>query len=106
MTMNDTEFNDLIEQTFAVIEDAVDSGDADTDCELSGGVLTLMCENGSSIIFSRQVASQELWIAARSGGYHLVYQNGQWYCQKHQQSLKQLVATITKDQTGETLELD
>jgi iron-sulfur cluster assembly protein CyaY len=104
--MNEAEFNDLVDETLTTIEGAVDDCATDIDYENTGGVLTLTCENGSSIILSRQVATHELWIAARSGGFHLSYQDGQWYCQKYQQTLKQLFATITREQAGETLELE
>ncbi len=104
--MNEAKFNDLVEQTLADIEDAIDQCEGDIDCENTGGILTLTCEDGSVIIFSRQGATQELWIAARSGGYHLAYQDDSWYCQKHQQTLAQLFATITKEQADESIELE
>ncbi|MBL4828175.1 MAG: iron donor protein CyaY [Spongiibacteraceae bacterium] len=101
--MNEATFNDLIDETMANIEDAVDNSDSDIDCENAGGILTLTCEDGSAIIFSRQLATQELWIAARSGGFHLRYEDERWYCQKYQQSLVQLFASITEQQAGEAL---
>ena len=104
--MTESEFNDLVDETFALIEDAVDHCEADIDSENSGGVLTLSCENGSAIIFSRQPASRELWLAARSGGFHFIYQDGRWYCPKLQQGLAPMFSKITGEQAGETITLD
>ena len=104
--MTESEFNDLVDETFALIEDAMDDCEADVDSENAGGVLTLGCEDGSAIIFSRQPASRELWLAARSGGFHFIYQEGHWYCPKHQQGLALMIARITEEQAGEAITLD
>jgi CyaY protein len=104
--MTESEFNDLVDETFALIEDAVDDCEADIDSEDSGGVLTLSCEDGSAIIFSRQAASRELWLAARSGGFHFIVQEGRWYCPKHQQGLALMFAKITGEQAGEAITVD
>jgi len=104
--MTENEFNDLVDETFACIENAIDNCDADIDSELSGGVLTLNCEAGGAIIFSRQAASRELWLAARSGGFHFVYQDGHWYCPKLQRDLVSMFTEISGEQAGEAITLD
>ena len=72
-------------------------------CEISGGVLTLQCPDGSALIFSRQSASKELWLAARSGGFHYSWQNNEWYCARTEQTLSEMLAEISKEQVGEVL---
>lgn len=104
--MTESEFNDLVDETFTRIEDAIDDCETDIDSEESGGVLTLTCEDGSAIIFSRQAASRELWLAARSGGFHFIYRDDHWYCQKFEKALKQMFTEITKEQAGEAIEVD
>lgn len=78
--MTESEFNDLVDETLQLIEDAIDEQELDVDCENSGGILTIDCSaegNGSNaLIFSRQLATQELWLAAKSGGYHYRYDVG------------------------------
>lgn len=78
--MNDYDYDSQIEETFEVLEMALDEVEEDIDYETSGGVLTVTFENGSSLIFSRQPPTQQLWLAARSGGYHFEYdqQAGDW----------------------------
>lgn len=101
--MNEVEFNDNVDELFTVIEDAIDDLEADVDCEISGGVLTLQCPDGSALIFSRQTATKELWLAARSGGFHYTWQNNEWYCGRTEQTLAAMLETISRDQIGEAL---
>ena len=101
--MNEVAFNDNIDELYVAIEDAIDELDADVDCEISGGVLTLKAPDGSAMIFSRQSASRELWLAARSGGFHFTWVDEQWYCQRTEKSLKQMLAEISLEQIGEEL---
>ncbi len=103
--MTEAEFNDQLDALYDTIEDAVDELDADVDCEISGSVLTLRCPDGSAIIFSRQSATRELWLAARSGGFHFVWQDGEWYSRKEACSLTTKLDAVCREQIGETLPL-
>jgi CyaY protein len=103
--MTETEFHDQLDDFYNAIEDAVDDLDQDVDCEISGSVLTLSCPDGSSLIFSRQAASRELWLAARSGGFHFSWDGSQWYCQKESKSLEEILDAVCEDQIGATLDL-
>ncbi|ROS01998.1 CyaY protein [Sinobacterium caligoides] len=100
--MNEIEYQECVESTIEAIEDAVDESGQDIDCELNGGVLTLTCANSSVIIFSRQIATKELWMAAKSGGYHFFYDEkvGQWCCSRSGESLSALLAKVTTEQAG------
>jgi CyaY protein len=71
--MTESRFNELIDQTFGALDMALDEVDADLDCETSGGVLTVVFENGTRLVFSRQPPTRQLWLAARSGGFHFAY---------------------------------
>ena len=105
--MNEVEYQALVEQTIESIEDAVDDSGLDIDCELNGGVLTLTCENGSAIIFSRQIANHELWMAAKSGGYHFAYDSEieRWLCSRSGDTLAALFAEVTIEQAGAAIAL-
>ncbi len=78
--MSESEFNELIDQTFSALEMALDDVDADIDYETSGGVLTVVFENASRLVFSRQPPTRQLWLAARAGGFHFAYDDeaGDW----------------------------
>lgn len=74
--MTESEFNDMIDQTFETLELALDEVDADLDSEHAGGVLTVDFDNGTTMVFSRQPPTRELWMAARSGGFHFAWDEG------------------------------
>ena len=103
--MNEVEFHDQLDELYDAIEDAVDELEADVDCEIAGTVLTLRCPDGSALIFSRQSATRELWLAARAGGYHFSWDGEQWFCNREQQSLQQLLDAAAESQIGERLPL-
>jgi CyaY protein len=71
--MTESEFNDLIDQTFEALELALDEVEGDLDYQTSGSVLTVEFENGTTMVFSRQPPTRQLWLAARSGGFHFAY---------------------------------
>jgi len=102
--MKDSEFNDLVDQTFATIEDSLDNMAVDFD--QAEGVLNIECASGSMIILSRQVATSEIWVAARSGGFHLAFADGIWNCSKTKESLRELLERVLGEQMGEVVNLE
>ncbi|KAG0163602.1 hypothetical protein DFQ28_005597 [Apophysomyces sp. BC1034] len=81
-SMSDAEYLELAEQTLdavrTALENVVDEAGIDVECERSGNVLTLEFDNDSKIIVNLQPPMQEIWIAAKSGGYHFKYVDGAW----------------------------
>ena len=102
----EAEFHELVDDTLtrleAAVEDAADAAEIDVDCDEAGGVLTLSFENGSSIILSRQSATRQLWLAARSGGYHFTYDDAgsRWSCTRSGMSFEELVGQALVEQAG------
>ena len=80
--MTESELHQLADQTIEALQDAIDESGSDIDFVESGGVLTLEFENGSKIIFSKQPAMSQLWMAAVSGGFHFNYDAAKkcWVC--------------------------
>ncbi|WP_028449128.1 iron donor protein CyaY [Chitinibacter tainanensis] len=76
--MTESEFLSASDAIFSQIETALDAVDFDVDPLRAGNVLELEFEDGSKVIVNRHTPNQELWIAARSGGYHYRWQDGQW----------------------------
>lgn len=50
----------------------------DIDTQRSGGLLELSFPDGSKIIVNTQPPLQELWLAARAGGFHYRWADGRW----------------------------
>lgn len=107
-TMSESEFNRQIDATLLAIEQAVDSSDADIDYENVGGILTLHCGNGSQLIINRQTPLQQLWLAARSGGYHFDWHSaeGLWRRDSDGLSLFELLAELLAGQCGADVAFD
>lgn len=78
MSMNETEFVRLSENIFDYIDKYVGDHFDEFDTTKNGNVLTIEHEDGAQIIVNRHSANQELWIAAKSGGYHFHFENGAW----------------------------
>lgn len=80
--MTDTEFQAVVDSTLVQVEEyiesLVDTLDLDADSMRSGNVLTLDFEDKGKMILNSQVANHELWLAAKSGGFHYQYVDGQW----------------------------
>jgi CyaY protein len=50
----------------------------DIDAQRSGGLLELSLPGGSKIVINTQPPLQEIWLAARAGGYHFRHAEGAW----------------------------
>jgi CyaY protein len=81
--MTETEFLDLADLTLKQIENAFDRLNdedvIDVECKRSGNVLEIeFIDNGTKIIVNSQAPLQEMWVAARSGGFHYKRVNDEW----------------------------
>lgn len=103
--MNETEFNRLVDDTLARIEEAIESSGADIDYETASGILTLEFEDGSKIIINRQGATQELWVAARSGGFHYRWTDGTWRNTRDDSEFMAALSGFASQQAGEPISL-
>ena len=77
--MDEREFEPLAARTLERIERAIDESGVAADIELKeGGVLELEFDDGSRIIVNRHAAAREIWVAARSGGFHFRWDGEAW----------------------------
>jgi CyaY protein len=80
--MNDAAYRQATEAILAGIEAAVDrwlqADVIDIDSQRTGGLLELAFENGVRIVVNTQPPLQEIWMAARTGGYHFKHVEGRW----------------------------
>ncbi len=104
--MTDAEFLATYKATLVHIEDCVETAivdsDADIDYESGNDMLTLTFKTGSVAIVSRQSAVRQLWLAARSGGFHFDYDAGRrdWICTVNGQTLTHMLEEICLEQGG------
>jgi CyaY protein len=108
--MTDSEFLALAEQTLdhieAAIEQAVDDSDLDIECSRSGNVLELeFVDNGSKIIINSQAPMKEMWIAARSGGFHYRREGERWINTRDGSEFFEALSRMASEQAGAPLRL-
>ena len=103
--MSETEFLDLAESTLDAIEAALDRLNdedvIDVECKRSGNVLDIeFIDNGSKIIVNSQAPMQELWVAAKSGGFHYKRVDGQWINTRDGSELMAALSSLASLQGG------
>ena len=76
--MTENEFNELADTVFDRIEQAIDASGTDIEYNLNGPVLELEFADGSQIVINRHAPNREIWLAAKSGGFHYAFQDGVW----------------------------
>ena len=105
--MDDKEFSALADAALARIEAAFDACGADLDVEVKpGGVLEIEFADGSKIIINRHGVAREIWVAARSGGFHFRHQDGIWCDTRDGAELMAKLSALASRQTGEEIDLD
>lgn len=106
--MTESEFNDLVDETLEQIEEILDDAETDIDVQFGNGILTIICENKSQIIFTRQTPVKQLWVATKSGGFHFDYDanNSCWVRDSDNLALTPFLNQIYAEQAGETLTFD
>ncbi len=103
--MNESVFSDRVESTLLALEDVFDRAESDLDYDTSGGVLTVHCESGAQVIFTRQTPVLQLWVAAPTGGFHFDYdeQAQGWSRDSDQLPLGQFLSDLFAGLCGERL---
>jgi CyaY protein len=77
--MDETEFAAAAERMLERIERSLEESGVDADTELKeGGVLEIEFGDGSRMVINRHGAAREIWVAARSGGFHFRWDGAAW----------------------------
>jgi len=80
-----------------------DESDADIDNQRVGGMVTLTFANRSQIIVNLQKPLHEIWMAAKSGGYHYKWSGTAWQDTKGQGEFFAALSTNASQQAGMAL---
>lgn len=104
--MNETEFAALSSVALEKIEHGLEASGADLDFELAaGGVLEIEFADGSKIIVNRHSVAQEIWVAAKSGGFHFRYDGLVWRDTRDGEELMVKLSRLATAQAGEPVAL-
>ncbi|RTE67360.1 iron donor protein CyaY [Amphritea opalescens] len=104
--MNESEFSQKVDDTLEQIEEVLDTAETDIDFMNNGGVLTVVCENKTQVIFTRQTPVKQLWLAAKSGGFHFDFNGETWARDSDGALLKDVLTAILSEQAGEQFSFD
>jgi len=102
--MEESEFNDLADAELLRIEAAVENCGADVDVESKpGGVLEIEFENDTKVIVNRHAIAQEIWVAAKSGGFHFKPREGGWVSARDNAELYETLSRVISEQSGRSV---
>lgn len=102
---SESEFIALADRVLEAIAAGLDAADADVDWTLNDGVLTIEDTSGGKLIVNRHVPSRELWVAAKSGGFHFRGDAGVWRDTKDGTELGVALVRLLRAQAGVAIEL-
>lgn len=105
--MTDLEYMDRAEALLRAVEGCCDrindETDADVDSQRVGGMVTLVFANGSQIVVNLQKPLQEVWMAARAGGFHYRFDGERWMDTKGQGEFFEHLTRHASEQAGSPL---
>ena len=105
--MTDLDYLDHAERVLAAIELACDrindASDIDIDNQRTGGMITLTFANRSQIIINLQKPLQEIWMAARAGGFHYKFNSKQWSNTKDGSEFFAALTQYASEQAGQVV---
>ena len=104
--MTPSEFDGLADAMLERIARAVEETGADCDCEpKDSGVLELEFADGSRIVVNRHSAAHQIWVAARSGGYHFRWNGSDWVDTREGGELLAALSKLVSEQSGRSVVL-
>lgn len=101
--MTESEFKEVADTVFHRIEQALDASDTDIDYDSDGSILEMEFEDGSKVIVNRHAPNREIWLAAKSGGFHYTLKDGVWFSQRDGSELFAKLTELVRIGSGEKL---
>lgn len=97
--MNDSEFIRLTDTAFARIQQGLEDAGLDFE-QPADGILEIEFDDGGKIVINRHSAAREIWVAARSGGFHFRHDGSAWRDTRDNTELFDRLATLVAAQGG------
>ncbi len=99
--MTESEFESLASAALAALESAFEAGAPDADVQTKGaGVLEIEFDDGSKMVINRHGAAREIWVAAKSGGFHFRHDGTAWRDTRDGTELFVAVSRLASQQCG------
>ncbi|MDP1633570.1 MAG: iron donor protein CyaY [Gallionellaceae bacterium] len=103
--MTENEFKEQADAVFKRIEATLDASDADIEYDSNGSVLEMEFADGSKVIVNRHVPNREIWLAAKSGGFHYAMVDGRWFSQRDGSELFAKLGELVQIGSGQKLDI-
>lgn len=103
--IDESAFIALTDRILETIGAALDAAESDLDWSENDGVLTIECGDGSRVIVNRHVPNRELWVAAKSGGFHFRAEGGAWRDTRSGDDLGTALERLLQEQGGAVVHL-
>ena len=75
--VEEREYHELADAALAGIEARLEAAEADFEFA-AGGILEIELDDGSMVVINKQAAAREIWVAAKSGGFHYRWNGTAW----------------------------
>jgi CyaY protein len=98
--IDESTFTALTDRVLAAIGTALDASGGDLDWSENDGVLSIECADGSRVIVNRHLPNRELWVAAKSGGFHFRLEAGAWRDSRGGEELGAALERLLRAQAG------
>ena len=102
--MTESEYGDLADAVMNRLEQALDATELDYE-RAAGGVLEIEFADGSMMVVNKQAAAQEIWVAAKSGGFHYRWDGTNWLDTRGGEELFTALARLASAQAGGAMNL-
>lgn len=104
--MEESEFEARANSALEALERALEAAGVEADFELKGGgILEIEFEDGSKIIVNRHGAAREIWVAARSGGFHFRWDGAAWRDTRSGEELFEALSELVSRPLGRRVRL-
>jgi CyaY protein len=101
--LEESDFHERVDDVLTSIENAIESADTNIDSDINSGILTLEFLNRSKVIVNRQTPTREIWVAAKSGGFHFCFDGAVWRDTRSNESLESLLSRVISEQSGNVM---
>jgi CyaY protein len=103
--MDEKEFERLSDAALIAIDLSLEVCGIDVDVSATaGGVLEITFADDSKMIINRHSAAREIWVAAKSGGFHFRFVGGVWRDTRNGEPLSAALARLLSQQSGDEVD--
>lgn len=107
--MNESEFLARSEAILDHLESQADDWaalyDLDIDANRNGNVLTVIFNNDVQVVVNSQTPMKEMWVAARTGGFHYRFDGQKWVDTRGGPDMAETLSQICSEISGKSIKV-